>query len=122
MMIELPSTIFRGDCADQPSPLVRSPRRRGARSSRRRSAKCGTLHFSQSPRNAPQLLWHDGRGYRILFTRLDRRRYRIPLAVPADARRVQISESELRLLLEGVDMKLIRAARRSVRTAPNARR
>jgi transposase len=60
-----------------------------------------------------KLLWHDGRGYRILFTRLDRGRYRIPIAVPPDARQVQISEQELRIIFEGIDMKLIHAARRS---------
>ena len=64
-----------------------------------------------------KLLWHDGRGYRILFTRLDRGRYRIPLAMPADARKVQISQHELRILLEGVDLKLIRAARKTARAA-----
>lgn len=64
-----------------------------------------------------KLLWHDGRGYRILFTRLDRGRYRIPLAVPTGARSIEISERELSLVLEGIDMKLIRAARRSARIA-----
>lgn len=121
MMIELPSTIF---VATAPINL---------RLSFDRLAGVVRDHLGGDPRSAAlfifhnrrgthlKLLWHDGRGYRILFTRLDRCRYRIPLAVPADARRVQISESELRLLLEGVDMKLIRAARRAVRKAPDAR-
>ena len=66
-----------------------------------------------------KLLWHDGTGYRILFKRLDRNRgrFRIPQSMPDKARHVRVSARELRVLLEGVDMKLIRAARRSIRAA-----
>jgi transposase len=59
-----------------------------------------------------KLLWHDGSGYWQLYKRLDRRRFRIPLAIPAQTARVQISSRELQTLLEGIDMTLIRAARR----------
>lgn len=122
MMISLPATIF---VATAPINL---------RLSFDRLAGVVRDHLGGDPRSASlfifhnrkgthlKLLWHDGRSYRILFTRLDRGRFRIPLAIPADARRVQISEAELSLLLEGVDMKLIRAARRSVREHPNAPR
>lgn len=114
MVIELPSTIF---VATAPINL---------RLSFDRLAGIVREHLGGDPRSAGlfifhnrrgthlKLLWHDGRGYRILFTRLDRCRYRIPTAIPAEARRVQISERELRILLEGVDMKLIRAARKSI--------
>lgn len=115
MMIPLPTTIF---VATAPTNL---------RLSFDRLAGIVRDHLGGDPRSSAlfifhnrrgthlKLLWHDSRGYRILFSRLDRHRYRIPLAVPADARRVQISERELRVLLEGVDMKLIRAARKTVR-------
>ena len=65
-----------------------------------------------------KLLWHDGSGYRILFKRLDRGRgrFRIPQAMPDGAGHVRISARALSILLEGIDMKLIRAARRSNRT------
>ena len=64
-----------------------------------------------------KLLWHDGTGYRILFKRLDRRRgrFRIPQSMPGRARHVRGSARALSLLLEGIDMKLIRAARRANR-------
>lgn len=62
-------------------------------------------------------LWHDGSGYVLLFKRLDRRRFRIPLAVPVDAKQVEVSARELRLILQGVDRSILRAARRSNRAA-----
>lgn len=66
-----------------------------------------------------KLLWHDGSGYRILFKRLDRGRgrFRAPQAMPGEVRHVLMSARELGILLEGVDMKLIRAARRARRAA-----
>lgn len=62
-----------------------------------------------------KLLWHDGTGYRILYKRLDRGRYRVPLPVPADARRVEVTARELELILEGLDRALLRDARRATR-------
>lgn len=60
-----------------------------------------------------KLLWHDGTGYRIVMKRLDRGQFRIPLAIPIGATKVQVSSRELRIIFEGVDMKLIRAARKA---------
>jgi transposase len=62
-----------------------------------------------------KLLWHNGPGYCILYQRLDRRVYRIPLAIPAGAPCVKVSRRELELLLEGFDRRVIGAARRTVR-------
>lgn len=59
-----------------------------------------------------KLLWHDGRAYRVLYCRLDRGHFRIPMPIPAGAARVEISPRELDLILEGIDSKLLRAARR----------
>ncbi len=66
-----------------------------------------------------KLLWHDGTGYRILYKRLDGRRgrFRSPQAMPGSTRYVRVSTRALNLMLEGIDMKLIRAARRSSRVA-----
>lgn len=61
-----------------------------------------------------KVLWHDRRGYCLFYKRLDRGVYRIPLAIPSGARRVQVSARELALLLEGLDDALLRDARRSV--------
>jgi transposase len=73
--------------------------------------------FHNKRRTHVKLLWHESSGYRILYTRLDRGRYRIPVAIPADASRVQISQRELDILLEGIDMSIVRAARKQRRCA-----
>jgi transposase len=62
-----------------------------------------------------KILWFDGTGYCILYRRLDRGVYRIPLAIPAGAARVQVSRRELALLLQGIDRRTLRAARRVAR-------
>jgi transposase len=70
--------------------------------------------FHNRARTHVKLLWHDGTGYCLLYKRLDRGAYRIPLAIPAGARQVTVSERELSLLLEGIDEAALRAARRSI--------
>lgn len=61
-----------------------------------------------------KILWFDGPGYSILYRRLDRGVYRIPLAIPAHTARVLVSRRELELLLQGIDRRTLRAARRAV--------
>jgi transposase len=61
-----------------------------------------------------KILWFDGSGYCILYKRLDRGVYRIPLAIPAGAARVSVSRRELELLFQGIDRRALRAARRTV--------
>jgi transposase len=67
-----------------------------------------------------KILWFDASGYCILYKRLDRGVYRIPLAIPAGAARVQVSRRELELLLSGIDRRALRAARRSAITRARA--
>ncbi len=62
-----------------------------------------------------KILWHDGSGYWILYKRLDRGKYRIPMPIPAGATHVTVSRRELDLILQGIDRSKLRAARRSVR-------
>jgi transposase len=62
-----------------------------------------------------KVLWFDGSGYCILYKRLDRGVYRIPVAIPARATRVSVSHRELELLLQGIDRRVLRAARRTTR-------
>lgn len=62
-----------------------------------------------------KILWFDGTGYCILYKRLDRFVYRIPLAIPAGAKQVAVSRRELELLFEGIDTKTLRAAHRTAR-------
>jgi transposase len=70
--------------------------------------------FHNRARTHVKLLWHDGTGYCLLYKRLDRGTYRIPLAIPAGAQHVSVSARELAVLLEGIDEDALRAARRSV--------
>jgi len=73
--------------------------------------------FHNRRRTHLKLLWHADGGYWIGYHRLDRGTFRIPAAVPANAPKVQATARELRVLLHGVDLSLIRAARRSARRA-----
>ncbi len=70
--------------------------------------------FHNRPRTHLKLLWHDGSGYCVVYKRLDRGAYRIPLAIPAGAARVSVGARELALVLEGVNDAVLRAARRSI--------
>ncbi len=70
--------------------------------------------FHNRARTHLKFLWHDGTGYCVFYKRLDRRTYRIPLAIPASAVHVTLGARELALLLEGIDEAALRAARRSV--------
>ena len=63
------------------------------------------------------MLWHDGTGYCLLYKRLDRAVYRIPLAIPADARQVTVSRRELDLIFEGIDRAVLRAVGRAARAS-----
>lgn len=63
-----------------------------------------------------KLLWHDTRRYCVLYKRLDRGVYRIPMAIPADSPCVIASRRELELLLEGMDRKVLLGARRAVKS------
>ena len=63
-----------------------------------------------------KILWFDGIGYCILYRRLDRGVYRIPLAIPAGATHVSVSHRELELLLQGIDRRALSRARRASRS------
>lgn len=71
--------------------------------------------FHNRRRTHLKLLWHDGRGYCVIYKRLDRGLFRIPLAIPVDARRVIVSRRELSLLFQGVDRAKLRRARQRAR-------
>jgi len=71
--------------------------------------------FHNVRRSHVKLLWHDTTGYRILYKRLDRGLFRIPLPIPVGAARVEVSPRELELILDGIDRASIRAARATVR-------
>lgn len=73
--------------------------------------------FHNRGRTHVKLLWHDGSGYCLLYKRLDRGTYRIPLAIPPGAHRVTVSAREVALLLDGIDESVLRAARRAAAAA-----
>lgn len=73
--------------------------------------------FHNKRRTHLKLLWHDGTGYWICYKRLERRTLRIPLAIPPGARKVQISARELAVLVQGIDMRVVRAAQRLAKRA-----
>jgi transposase len=113
-MIRLPSTIL---VATAPVDLRQSFDRLAGlvREQLGADARRDTLVvFHNRNRTHLKLLWHDGSGYCLLYKRLDRSVYRIPLAIPAGARHVTVSARELGILLEGIDEQALRAARRSI--------
>jgi transposase len=67
--------------------------------------------FHNRRRTHAKLLWHDGYAYCLFYKRLDRgRTFRIPLAIPPDAKSVVVDERELQLILRGLNHKLLRKA------------
>jgi transposase len=70
--------------------------------------------FYNRRRTHLKLLWYDKSGYCLLYKRLDRGTFRIPLPPKAGALSVQVSRREVMLMLEGVDRELLRRARRRV--------
>lgn len=68
--------------------------------------------FHNRRRTHLKVLWSDHRGLYLLYRRLDRGTYRIPLAVPEGATHVSVSTRELLVLFDGLQEDLIRAARR----------
>lgn len=73
--------------------------------------------FHNRRRTHVKLLWHDQAGYVLLYKRLDRGAFRIPLAVPTGARSVVVARDELMVLLDGLDEARLRRARTIARVA-----
>lgn len=73
--------------------------------------------FHNRRRTHVKILWHDGRGYCVLYKRLDRGTYRIPEAIPAGTKRVAVPREELLVLLRGIDWARLRRARATGRAA-----
>ena len=67
--------------------------------------------FYNRRRTHVKILLHQERGYWLLYKRLDRGTYRIPLTIPSGATSVRMSHRELRVLLKGIDRTLLYRAR-----------
>ncbi len=110
-MIQLPETIY---VATAPVNLRQSFDRLGGIVREvlgREPREEAVFVFHNRARTHLKILWHDGRGYCLIYKRLDRGRYRIPLAIPADAAQVTVTRRELAGLFEGIDPALLRRAR-----------
>ncbi len=120
-MIRLPDNIFLATAPvdlhwsfDRLAGLVREVVRADPRG-------CTVVVFHNRRRTHVKLLWHDGSGYCVFYKRLDRRAFRIPESIPAGTTRITISTRELAVLLQGIDRRLLRAARQSIaKTATRA--
>jgi len=79
---------------------------------RREPREQAAFVFHNRARTHLKILWHDGRGYCLIYKRLDRGTYRVPLAIPPGASEVVVSRRELAVLFTGIDTALLRRARR----------
>ena len=77
--------------------------------------------FHNKARTHLKIPWHDTRGYCLLYKRLDRGTYRVPLVVPPGAVEVTLTTRELAALFEGLDGKLLARARQIVRETRRGR-
>jgi transposase len=66
-------------------------------------ARCGALFvFFGKRKSALKVLFSDGTGFCILYKRLHDGTFRVPEATSADSRHVEIDQSELDALLDGL--------------------
>lgn len=102
-MIRLPEVIY---VATVPVNLRLSFDRLGGivrEALRREPREPAAFVFHNRARTHLKILWHDGRGYCLIYKRLDRGTYRIPLAIPPGASEVTVSRRELAVLFDGID-------------------
>jgi transposase len=71
--------------------------------------------FHNKARTHVKILWHDGRGYCVLYKRLDRGTFRLPLVIPPSATDVLLTPRELAGLFKGIDAAILRRARQIVK-------
>jgi transposase len=83
-------------------------------------ARSGALFiFFGKRRDAVKVLFFDGSGMCLFYKRLERRVFRVPEAAAPGARHVELDESLLDALLDGVD--LAEASKRARARAPRSR-
>jgi transposase len=73
----------------------------------------GSLYiFLNRRRNRIKALYWDHDGYAIWYKRLERGRFEMPRAGSSDGTRLEITASQLSLILEGIELASIRRRRR----------
>ncbi len=75
-------------------------------------ARSGALFvFFGKRRDAIKVLFFDGSGLCVFYKRLDRGTFRIPETLESGAHHVEVDDSELEALLDGIDIDAERAKR-----------
>jgi transposase len=70
--------------------------------------------FYNRARDRLKILWRDRTGFCLLHKKLDRGLFRIPDAIPPDAKTMLIDAKELAAILEGVDLPRARLRPRDI--------
>lgn len=82
-----------------------------------RAARSGALFvFFGKRRSALKILFFDGGGLCQFYKRLDRGTFRLPSAAQPDATSIELSERELDVLLDGIDLDIDPEPRRGRRS------
>ena len=77
--------------------------------------RCGAMFvFDGKRKHAVKILFFDGSGICLFYKRLDKARFRIPEVSEGDPRQVELEESELDALLDGVEVVADRRKKRLV--------
>lgn len=84
-----------------------------------REPRDAAVIFHNRARTHVKVLWHDGRGYCLLYRRLDRGTYPIPMAIPPGATEVAVGRKELERIFEGIDKAALRRAKEIIRNGTN---
>jgi len=77
-------------------------------------ARSGALFvFFGKRRDAIKVLFFDGSGLCVFYKRIDRGTFRVPETTAPDARHVEVDDAALEALLDGIDVDVSSAPRRS---------
>jgi transposase len=81
-----------------------------------REARCGALFvFFGRRHDALKILFFDGTGMCQFYKRLDRHRFKVPVAADARVESISLEEHELEALLDGLELTESKAPRRGTR-------
>ena len=105
----------------EPAQILRGTVERGASGHRSRSSVRARFFVSESPSHAGEAAAVDAQGYTIVHKRLERGRCTFPDRVGAATTGVEIDAHELSMLLEGLERKPGRSARRGGEPASSRR-
>jgi transposase len=68
-------------------------------------ARAGDLYiFMNKPRTRLKALFYDRTGYCVLYKRLDRGTFPLPVVIEPGSARIEVSAEQLEILLQGIDL------------------